>query len=50
MVCGFLQWERKLVVDVWFIRMGGGTNRWCMVCMGDEMEIRFAVVSNKTNE
>jgi hypothetical protein len=35
--------------SVWFVTMGGGTNRWCMVCMGNEVETKSLVVFDKTN-
>ncbi len=35
--------------DVWFVKMGGGTNGKCVVCMGDGVEIRSMVAYDKTN-
>ncbi len=34
---------------VWFVKMGGGINGRCMVCMGDGVEIRSMVAHDKTN-
>jgi hypothetical protein len=34
---------------VWFVKIGGGTSEKCMVCMGDEVEIRSMVAHDKTN-
>jgi len=37
------------VGGVWFVKMGRGTSGRCVVCMGDEVEIKFMVVHDKAN-
>ncbi len=38
--------------DVWFVKMGGGINGRCMVCMGsmgDWVETKFVVAHDQIN-
>jgi len=35
--------------DIWFVKMGGGTNGKCMVYMGNEVETRSMVAHDKIN-
>jgi hypothetical protein len=34
---------------VWFVKMEGGTNEKCMVCMGNGVQTRFVVAHDKSN-
>jgi hypothetical protein len=34
---------------MWFVRMGGGTSGWFVVCMGNGVESKFMVAHDKTN-
>ncbi len=34
---------------LWFVKIGGGTNGKCVVCIGDEVEIRFVIAHDKAN-
>jgi hypothetical protein len=34
---------------MWFVKMGGGTSGWFMVCMGNGVENRSMVAHDKAN-
>jgi hypothetical protein len=40
---------RELTGGVWFVKIGGGTNGKCMVCMRNGVETRFVMARDKTN-
>ncbi len=42
-------WSGGLVGDMWFVRMGGGTSGWFVVCMGNGVESKSMVAHDKTN-
>jgi hypothetical protein len=34
---------------VWFVRVVGGTDGWCMICIGKGVKNGFVVVCERTN-